>query len=290
MRITVTGTRPGHATIVAHAVQRSRKEPQQTVSHSTGALVRTAEIAEISALAGAVGGYARSVLISDRRETLLDNNKVAIAAARESSTTTQLAFVVPCILVATVARSIASRLEKRGSQSPSMDGAAFVDKTEKSIPLHAAVKSQAAALETISRQIDKLQIRTRLVSRDVRGQLKGVEEVTAGHSVALTEVNERLERVEGDMKDLETLIAALQELSLKQFLLVKDALLSSSRKGGTLPKSQSAPLPTPAFDRLQEEQKISLQSKTNDGNDEWGRPIREVSLGLNQRARSTVVH
>ena len=290
MRITVTGTRPGHATIVAHAVHRPRKEHQQTVNLSTGVLVRTAEIAEISALAGAVGGYARSVLISDRRETL-GNGKVAIAAARESSTSTQLvAFVVPCILVATVARSIASRLEKRGNQSLSMDGAIFVDKTEKSISLHAAVKSQATALETISRQIDKLQIRTRLVSRDVRGQLKGVEEVTAGHSIALTEVNERLERVEGDMKDLETLIAALQELSLKQFLLVKDALLSSSRKAGTSPKFQSAPLPTPAFNPLQEKQQIGEQSETNDGNDEWGRPIREVSLGLNRRARSTVVH
>lgn len=289
---TTLGARQDRIIIMASAVQRPSKTPKQTVNHNK-VLVRTAEIAEIVALTGAVGGYARTVLISERREEMDNPKKQTIVnqTARELNAA-PLGFVVPSILVAVLARGIASRLERGGSQTQKPGSSMMHQTGDLSVTLQAAVSSQSAALETISRQVDKLQIRTRLVSRDVRGQLKGVEEVTTGHSVALAALDERMERAEGDIKDLETLIAALQELSLKQFLLVKDIVSSSKR--GVVASSVAKPLvPNLRVEEnvrnIEEHPRPVQIDEQNEQNDEWGRPIANT-VDLNQIPRSTVVH
>lgn len=80
--------------------------------------------------------------------------------------------------------------------------------------------TQAEALAVLSRQVDKLQTRTRIVSRDVREQLKAVQIAGATHGISLSELSGRVDRVEGGLTSLEDLVGGVHGLVEKQFQLL----------------------------------------------------------------------
>ena len=70
--------------------------------------------------------------------------------------------------------------------------------------------SQQAALDTLTRQMEKVQVRARLVGRDLRSPLRQLEAGAAAQGEVLASLAVRLEAMEGELQDTETLVAALQ--------------------------------------------------------------------------------
>lgn len=141
----------------------------------------------------------------------------------------------------------------------------------------ATISTHADAVTTLSRQLDKLQTRTRLVSRDVREQLKGNLAATAAQGEILGATNGSVVQLEQDVRDVELLVGAVQEVVAKQFGLLstiiqqqqqqheKTKSSSSSsgidrKKGG---KTSSSPSSSPGVAGAAEEK----------GKDEWGRSL-----------------
>lgn len=70
--------------------------------------------------------------------------------------------------------------------------------------------SHQATLDTLTRQMEKVQVRARLVGRDLRSPLRQLETGAAAQGEVLASLAVRLEAMEGELKDTETLVAALQ--------------------------------------------------------------------------------
>jgi hypothetical protein len=156
-----------------------------------------------------------------------------------------------------------------------------------------ALTKQAESLSILTRQVDKVQIRTRLVSRDMREQVKELQALTDNHSEALLGAGARLAQIDNQVKGLEELVDAVQGIAAKQFRLIasvvgqgsktvqavggstskKNSFEKKSSKGGD---SRAAPAAV--------EEKAPLAANQQQGEvdrnakDEWGRAVTAQSL------------
>lgn len=104
----------------------------------------------------------------------------------------------------------------------------------------ASAAAQHEALTTLARQVDKLQTRTRIVSRDVRTALKALEAGAGQQGAVLQGAALRLDKVEQDVQDVEALVAAMQQVSAKQFTLLTQVITSQAQQQGRGKKTNSA--------------------------------------------------
>lgn len=115
---------------------------------------------------------------------------------------------------------------------------------------HLSVELQGRALREVRQQVSGLQLRARISSRDFKTQLRQVQQDSKRHAEATSalaaDAADHLERLE----DNESLLAALQVVSSKQFAVLLKALPHlSSRPGappGPIPPSAGQALPLTA--------------------------------------------
>jgi hypothetical protein len=150
-----------------------------------------------------------------------------------------------------------------------------------------ALSKQAESLSILTRQVDKVQIRTRLVSRDMRDQVKEIQALTETHGEALLGAGEKLSQLESEVRGLEELIDAVQGIAAKQFRLIASVVGQGSQQkapiagntskasgtkkkvGHKIPPATAAAAPLAAKHPQQKEEVAKKSDKT--GRDEWGR-------------------
>jgi len=107
-----------------------------------------------------------------------------------------------------------------------------------------SIAAQQASIATMTKQFEKLRIRTRIVSRDVRGALKELGAGMADHTEMLRGAAGRLDQVESGVLDLEGMVGAMQEVASKQLNLLR-IVVAAQQKQQQRNESHSQPLPTP---------------------------------------------
>lgn len=118
--------------------------------------------------------------------------------------------------------------------------------------VEAGFAQQRATLEELSRQVDKLQTRTRLVSRDVHSPLRALQASAAEQTQLMVAATSRIDKLERDMRDAEALVGGVQELSAKQFQLLAGVLRQPkagarrAEKASGAPSAKAAPVAAPA--------------------------------------------
>ncbi|KAL4853968.1 hypothetical protein ACK3TF_005198 [Chlorella vulgaris] len=109
------------------------------------------------------------------------------------------------------------------------------------------VAQQAAALQAATRQLDKLSVRSRLVSRDLKLPLQQLQAAAGQQSEALVGLAQRLEGHDKELRDMEALVEALQGVSAKQFqLLLKVMDQQQQAKQPQKPQANPQQQPNPA--------------------------------------------
>jgi hypothetical protein len=156
-----------------------------------------------------------------------------------------------------------------------------------------ALSKQAESLSILTRQVDKVQIRTRLVSRDLRDQVKEIQALTETHNELLLGAGDKLAQVEGQVRGLEELVDAVQGIAAKQFRLIASVVGQGSktvaRVGGTSTSKKTGSSKSryeinkknePATATVSELKEPPLAAATTrgSGKDEWGRAVTSQSL------------
>jgi hypothetical protein len=141
----------------------------------------------------------------------------------------------------------------------------------------AAVAKHAESVAVLARQVDKLQVRTRLVSRDVRGEVKKVSATAAAQGEALFGASARLDKLESDVKDVEGLVEAVQGLAAKQFDLLMTVIgqQKKAKAGAAGKKATTTAMATKAPVKPVTPVKAARSDANGAAKDEWG---REVSM------------
>ncbi|GLI70544.1 hypothetical protein VaNZ11_015460 [Volvox africanus] len=100
--------------------------------------------------------------------------------------------------------------------------------------LEALTDKQLAEFSTAVRQIDKLQVRTRLTSGDIRRPIAQLQSASADQSAVLVRLASEQEALRGQLRDTQALLAALQGLTAKQFQVTVEAIkqLRSAQAAG----------------------------------------------------------
>ncbi|GIL89530.1 hypothetical protein Vretimale_1907 [Volvox reticuliferus] len=101
--------------------------------------------------------------------------------------------------------------------------------------LEAVTDKQLAEFSTAVRQIDKLQVRTRLTSGDIRRPIAQLQSASADQSAVLVRLASEQEALRGQLRDTQALLAALQGLTAKQFQVTVEAIkqLRSAQAAGS---------------------------------------------------------
>ena len=140
-----------------------------------------------------------------------------------SKTTPQNTIMLPmltipmlCAVVVSKFRGVVAR--KKREASPTAQAMLRLRQAE------VALTDQQSVVGSVMKDVDKLQIRTRLVSRDTRDALKKVQESTELSQGVLQESLARLELLESRVEDTEALIHAVHEVSAKQFGLISQLI------------------------------------------------------------------
>ena len=178
-----------------------------------------------------------------------------------------------------------------------------------------AVASQAEAFTTLSRQVDKLQIRSRIVGRDVKDQVKAAQAATASQSETVIGATMRLQQLESDVRTVEELVDAMQGLAAKQFDLllavIEQQKKTSQGAGKKAPQKKdngnkmSSQLPksikvqrtdaAPSYARSQYNPPLNIKNKQSDVEgsnkqiDEWGRKVSGANIPLQQQEKEAVL-
>lgn len=82
----------------------------------------------------------------------------------------------------------------------------------------------SSSLEQSQRQLDKLQIRARIVSADVRTPLREVQRESANHAALLAQLAQAQQKLADDVLLTQRLLAAMQDISGRQFTVTSDAI------------------------------------------------------------------
>jgi hypothetical protein len=199
----------------SHAICDIRRAPrrqstQANAERKASFTSRTAEVAEIVALAAAASGHA---LVLARSTTAAPGNPEQHPAARTSPSV--LFLTTPLLLAAAARAWMARSAARQAATTPASAALARLRAAE------TALAAQQETMLTLSRQVDKLQTRTRLVSRDMRDQVKMLQTSSVQQGEALLAAALKLEQLDDDVRDVETLVEAVQGLAAKQFGLIQ---------------------------------------------------------------------
>lgn len=155
-----------------------------------------------------------------------------------------------------------------------------------------AVATQTEALTNLARQVDKLQIRTRIVGRDVKDQVKEAQAAVGAQGEVVLGATAKLQQLQEDVRAIEELVDAMQGLAAKQFSLLT-AVIQQQKKAGQsnekIPQKKEnkvpvAPKMTPTVSRSQQEAapgvgsqreppKTQVNGDVGSQTDEWGRAV-----------------
>ena len=87
--------------------------------------------------------------------------------------------------------------------------------------LKSGLSKTQETIDRMSKSLDKVQTRSRLMSRDVRNEIKQLQMVVSEHGEALIAAALKLEQLDNNVTDVEGLIGAVQGLTTKQFELLQ---------------------------------------------------------------------
>ena len=107
------------------------------------------------------------------------------------------------------------------------------------LAVESALASQAESMAEMARHIDKLQIRTRLTSRDVWDQLKQTQAASTAQGEALLGAGGKLQQLEDDVRAVEDLVGGVQGLAAKQFTLLLSVIDQQKRMQSTSSSSST---------------------------------------------------
>ncbi|GIL42251.1 hypothetical protein Vafri_282 [Volvox africanus] len=101
--------------------------------------------------------------------------------------------------------------------------------------LETLTDKQLAEFSTAVRQIDKLQVRTRVTSGDIRRPIAQLQSASADQTAVLVRLASEQEALRGQLRDTQTLLGALQGLTAKQFQVTVEAIkqLRSAQSAGS---------------------------------------------------------
>lgn len=104
------------------------------------------------------------------------------------------------------------------TQQPTTEAAARLARLE------ALTDKQLSELTLAARQIDKLQIRTRVTGGDLKRPIVKLQNATTEQAVVLTKLAGEVEALRNQLRDTQQLLLALQGLAAKQFQVTVDAI------------------------------------------------------------------
>jgi hypothetical protein len=160
---------------------------------------------------------------------------------------------------------------RAAAQRPPAQLAARLLRAETALSEH----STAAAAQ--AREVAKLQVRARVLGRDLRQPLAALRAQGAEAAGLLADAAARLDKVEGDVRDVEALVGAVQGLAAKQFELLAGVVRRQRqpRPAAGAPQQQAAAAPPQQavqarYGALGEESAPSGEASSTD---EWGRQV-----------------
>ena len=271
----------------AGARQSPSKASKNVSTSREERIVETVEVAALTAAAATVGlaiskSHAHGPVAHDQtpqRRTAAATGTGAAPLAPQNNLDTL--WITGPIFIAVAARSIAARLARRRTEAtPAALAMSRLAAAE------TALTKQSESLSVLTRQVDKVQIRTRLLSRDLRAQVKDIQASTENHSEVLLGAGAKLTQIENEVRGLEELVDAVQGIAAKQFRLISSVIGQPKNKvsvgGSTSKKSRPSSVEknsaakakvdsTPLAAKQHQKQEEVTQS--GNGKDEWGRAV-----------------
>ncbi|KAG2498745.1 hypothetical protein HYH03_003484 [Edaphochlamys debaryana] len=145
--------------------------------------------------------------------------------------------VVACVLMAAVSNLAyklpaawslepppLQRLSSSARSAPGSSAAPTTEAASRLARLEALTDKQLSEFAVAVRQIDKLQVRTRLTSGDLRRPIAQLQHSSADQAALLTRLAGETEALRGQLRDTQALLGALQGLTAKQFQVTVDAI------------------------------------------------------------------
>ena len=215
-------------------------------------------------------------------------------AAQAPADTTSTVWLTGPILLALVSRKVGVWWSKGGGMQ--RQGSPTAQAMLRLRNVEIAQKSQEDVIASLSRNVDKLQVRTRLVSKDVRDALRDVEEGTALTGDVVQDTAARMELMNARLDELESLVGSVHDVAAKQFELIAE-IVTQQKQLVQQQKAASSPREANRLSSSRKAQPGSTNSPNahatvqvrgkNDGNlDEWGR----VSVMQNDSGKQDPTH
>lgn len=223
--------------------QRRRRDRRTAKAEGVefNVLDRAVDAVEVVVLGGAVGVQ---VAYSSRKQ---------VERAEQASV-----WMTGLLMGAVLMRKISSVLSERKKRaSPTSQAMLRLRKVE------VGLEENGRAMDTVMRQVEKLQTRTKLVGREVRNTAKIVEQDGALAGGVLEETSARMELLESRVEGVEELIASVHDVAAKQLDLISEVIQEQNRLKKLHIKS--------ADNSSRNEGKASSQSV-----DEWGRRVQRL--------------
>ena len=211
-----------------------------------GGTAQTAEIVEIAALGVASGGQAfmlwREHLSKRKDFKVVETNTHGVASSKSNNIPQALSvprgvhftWITLPLLLAAIARAFADRRARRGSQyTPS---SIFLSRLH---AIESGIERENENRADSLRKLDKIQTRSRLVSRDVREQIKQLQAASTHQGEILMATTMKLEEIDSNIKDIEDLSASMQVLAAKQFELLQSVISRVKKLDERLPRTLS---------------------------------------------------
>ncbi|PNH12018.1 hypothetical protein TSOC_001064, partial [Tetrabaena socialis] len=130
--------------------------------------------------------------------------------------------VVACVLASSLS-SLFYKLTGGGAR-PTANAAPAVEAAARLARLEALTDKQLAEFAVAVRQVDKLQVRTRITSGDLKRPIAQLQSASADQAAVLSRLATEVEALRGHLRDTQQLLGALQALTAKQFQVTVDAI------------------------------------------------------------------
>ncbi|WPT11535.1 hypothetical protein PSENEW3n2_00005037 [Picochlorum sp. SENEW3] len=206
---------------------RGRLRIEGTGQHSSSSPQRRRSTRRTAKVEG--GGFNVLDKAVDAVEIVVLGGAVGVQVAYSSRKQVERAEQAPVwmtglLMGAVLMRKISSVLSERKKRaSPTSQAMLRLRKVEVGLEEH------GRTMDSMMRQVDKLQTRTRLVGREVRNTAKMVEQDGALAGDVLEETSARMELLESRVEGVEELIASVHDVAAKQLHLISEVIQEQNK-------------------------------------------------------------